>query len=214
MNWMKDVHAGYPIPAYCRGGILRPGVPMPYCLPVLEDESANTTVQPKRKLMTPMSAEQRILELGIHLPAAKPPAGNYVSAMQTGNLLFTSGRAPLTVDGNPPRGRLGREYSVSDGYALARSACIDLLSVLKHQLGSLDRVSRFIELHGAICAVPEFEEHAAVLDGASNLLIEVFGPAGIHVRSVIGVSSLRNGVPITVRATVEVESIQAALQQI
>lgn len=154
-----------------------------------------------------MSAEQRILELGIQLPAAKPPAGNYVSVIQTGNLLFTSGRAPRAADGSPAKGRLGREYSVSDGYALARSACIDLLAVLKQQLGSLDRISRFIELHGAICAIPEFAEHAEVLDGASDLLIEVFASAGVHVRSVIGVGSLRHGVPLTVRATVELESV-------
>ena len=72
-----------------------------------------------------------------------------------------------------------------------------MLAVLKHQLGSLDKVARFVELHGAINAPPEFEEHAMVLDGASDLLVEVFGPAGIHVRSVLGVNSLRNGVPLS-----------------
>jgi enamine deaminase RidA (YjgF/YER057c/UK114 family) len=151
-----------------------------------------------------MSAEQRILELGIHLPVSSAPAGNYVSAIQSGNLLFTSGRAPLAIDGRAAKGQLGRDYSTNDGYDLARSACVDLLAVLKHQLGSLDKVVRFVELHGAINASPEFEEHAKVLDGASDLLVEVFGPAGVHVRSVIGVNSLRNGVPLTVRATVEV----------
>jgi len=153
-----------------------------------------------------MSPEQRILELGIHLPTGSLPAGNYVSAIQSGNLLFTSGRAPLPIDGCAAKGQVGREYSIIDGYALARSACIDLLAVVKHQLGSLDKVARFIELHGAINASPEFEDHAKVLDGASDLLVEIFGPAGVHVRSVIGVSSLRNGVPLTVRATVEVIS--------
>ena len=151
-----------------------------------------------------MSAEQRILELGIHLSVSSAPAGNYVSAIQSGNLLFTSGRAPLAIDGRAAKGQLGRDYSTNDGYDLARSACVDLRAVLKHQLGSLDKVVRFVELHGAINASPEFEEHAKVLDGASDLLVEVFGPAGVHVRSVIGVNSLRNGVPLTVRATVEV----------
>ncbi len=151
-----------------------------------------------------MSAEQRILELGISLPAGSAPAGNYVSAIQSGNLLFTSGRAPLAIAGKAARGKLGREYSSQEGYDLARSACIDLLAVLKHQLGSLDKVARFVELHGAINATAEFEEHAEVLDGASDLLVDIFGPAGVHVRSVIGVSSLRKGVPLTIRATVEV----------
>jgi enamine deaminase RidA (YjgF/YER057c/UK114 family) len=151
-----------------------------------------------------MSAEQRILELGIDLPVGSAPAGNYVSAIQSGNLLFTSGRAPQQIDGRAAKGQLGREYSTADGYALARLACIDLLAVLKHQLGSLNKVARFIELHGAISATPDFEEHAQVLDGASDLLVEIFGPAGVHVRSVIGVNSLRNGVPLTIKATVEV----------
>jgi enamine deaminase RidA (YjgF/YER057c/UK114 family) len=151
-----------------------------------------------------MGAEQRITELGIDLPVSSAPAGNYVSAVRSGNLLFTSGRAPLAMNGRAAKGKLGREYSTNDGYELARSACIDLLAVLKHQLGSLDKVARFIELHGSISATPEFEEHAKVLDGASDLLVEVFGAAGVHVRSVIGVNSLRNGVPLTVKATVEV----------
>lgn len=151
-----------------------------------------------------MSAEQHIIEIGISLPVGSAPAGNYVSAIQSGNLLFTSGRAPIAIDGRAAKGQLGREYSTSDGYDLARSACVDLLAVLKHQLGSLDKVVRFVEIHGAINATPEFEEHAKVLDGASDLLVEVFGPAGVHVRSVIGVNSLRNGVALTVRGTVEV----------
>lgn len=152
-----------------------------------------------------MNADQRISELGIELSHGSSPAGNYVSAVQTGNLLFTSGRAPLPVEGRPVKGHLGREYSTEDGYNLARSACIDLLAVLKHQLGSLNLIVRFIELNGSVSATPEFEDHAKVLDGASDLLVEVFGPAGVHVRSVIGVNSLRNGVPLTLKATVEVK---------
>lgn len=87
-----------------------------------------------------MSAEQRIFELGISLPMGSAPAGNYVSAVQSGNLVFISGRAPLSIDGRAPKGQLGREFSTHDGYDLARSACVDLLAVLKHQLGSLDKV--------------------------------------------------------------------------
>ncbi len=152
-----------------------------------------------------MSAEQRILELGIQLPAAKPPAGNYVSVIQSGNLLFSSGRAPQAMDGRPAKGKLGRQYTTADGYDLARSACIDLLALLNHELGTLDRIARFVEVHGAIASTPEFEAHAEVLDGASDLLVAVFGAAGMHVRSVIGVTSLRQGAPLTVRATVELK---------
>lgn len=156
---------------------------------------------------TDMNADQRIKNLGIDLPAGSGPAGNYATAVQSGNLLFLSGKAPLPLNDTPPKGRLGSDYSTDQGYALARSACIDLLATLKNALGSLDRVARVVELHGAICTTADFEGHAKVLDGASDLLVEVFGPAGLHARSVTGVFSLRNGVPLTLKATIEVKSV-------
>ena len=151
-----------------------------------------------------MNAEHRLAALGLALPQAKAPAGHYASAVRTGHLLFISGRAPAAVNGVAPKGRFGCEYSAADGYALARSACLDLLAVVKEKLGSLDAVAQFVELHGALNAEPAFEDHAAVLDGASDLLAAVFGDAGLHARSVVGVSSLRNGVPLTLKAIVEV----------
>jgi enamine deaminase RidA (YjgF/YER057c/UK114 family) len=153
-----------------------------------------------------MSIDQRIAELGITLPPASGPAGNYASAVQSGHLLFLSGKAPPAVDGKAPKGRIGAEYSADDGYALARSACIDLLATLKKALGSLDRVERVVELHGALCTSADFEDHAKVLNGASDLLVEIFGPAGLHARSVAGVYTLRGGVPLTLKATVEVKA--------
>jgi len=151
-----------------------------------------------------MTAEQRIKHLGIDLSAANPPAGNYAAAVQSGSLLFLSGRAPQPIAGKLPKGRIGREFSTEDGYALARSACIDVLAVIRGQLGSLDRVSRIVDLQGSLNADPEFEEHARVLDGASDLMADVFGTAGVHARSVVGVSSLRKGVPLTIKVIVEV----------
>ena len=139
------------------------------------------------------------------LPVASPPAGNYSAAVQTGDLLVLSAKAPLPVDGKSPKGRIGREYSADEGYAFARSACLDMLSVIRSQLGSLDRVARVVELHGSLNTTPEFEDHARVLDGASDLLFEVFGAAGLHARSVVGVSTLRKGLPLTIRGTVEVK---------
>lgn len=160
-----------------------------------------------------MNAEHRLSTLGLALPQAKAPAGNYASAVRSGNLLFVSGRAPGAVNGVAPKGRLGREYSTADGYALARSACLDLLAVVKASLGSLDAVAQVVELHGALNAEPTFEDHAAVLDGASDLLAAVFGDAGMHARSVVGVSSLRNGVPLTLKAIVEVRAVDAPAPQ-
>jgi len=151
-----------------------------------------------------MSADQRILELGIALGAGSAPAGNYAAAVQTGDLLFLSGKAPQALDGQAPKGRLGREYDTAQGYALARSACIELLAAIRAELGSLDRVARVVDLQGSLNTTPEFEDHAQVLDGASDLLAQVFGPAGMHARSVIGVASLRKGLPLTLKAIVEV----------
>jgi enamine deaminase RidA (YjgF/YER057c/UK114 family) len=152
-----------------------------------------------------VNADQRLESHGIQLPIGSGPAGNYATTAQSGNLLFVSGKAPPPVGGNAPKGRLGSDYSTDQGYALARSACMDLLATLKNALGSLDRVARVVELHGSLCTAPDFEDHARVLDGASDLLVEVLGPAGLHARSVIGVFSLRNGVPLTLKATIEVK---------
>lgn len=153
-----------------------------------------------------MSAEQRLQELQLILPAGTPPAGNYATAVQTGNLLFLSGKAPLAVDGIKPKGKLGREYNAEDGYAFARSACLDLLSAIRKELGSLDQVAHFVELQGSLNTTEDFEDHARVLDGASDLLAEIFGAAGLHARAVIGVASLRNGVPLTIKAVVAIKA--------
>ncbi|MFY7867805.1 RidA family protein [Roseateles sp.] len=138
--------------------------------------------------------------------AGNAPAGNYANAVRSGQLLFMSGKSPQAIDGQTPKGKLGRDYTAEQGYQLARSACISLLATLKQELGSLDRVAQVVELQGSLNTVPEFEDHALVLDGASDLLAEVFGPAGVHARSVIGVDSLRLGLPLTLRAVVEVKS--------
>jgi enamine deaminase RidA (YjgF/YER057c/UK114 family) len=151
-----------------------------------------------------MSADQRIKELGIVLPAGSAPAANYANAVRTGNLLFIAGKAPLPENGKLPKGRLGREFSVEDGYRFARSAAIDLMAVMRIELGSLDRVARVVEIQGFLNATPEFEDHAKVLNGCSDLLVEVFGERGVHARSVLGASSLRGGLPVIVKAVVEV----------
>lgn len=151
-----------------------------------------------------MSAEQRIKELGITLPSGSAPAANYVNAVRTGNLLFIAGKAPLPENGKLPKGRLGREYGVEDGYRFARSAAIDLIAVMRTELGSLDRVARVVEVQGFLNATAEFEQHPQVLNGCSDLLVEVFGERGVHARSVLGASSLRGGLPVILKAVVEV----------
>lgn len=149
-----------------------------------------------------MSPELRIIQLGLELPVSSKPAGNYAAAIRSGSLLFLSGKAPLPVLGVYPRGRLGKEFSAEDGYVLARSACTDLLAATKAAIGSLDEVEQILEVHGSLNTTLEFQDHARVLDGASDLLVALFGTAGMHARSVIGVTSLRSGVPLTLKATI------------
>lgn len=150
-----------------------------------------------------MSIEQRIRDLGIVLPSCSSPAANYANAVRTGNLLYVAGKGPSAQDGVLPRGKLGREFSVDDGYRFARSAALDIIAVVRAELGSLDRVARVVEIQGFLNATPEFEEHAQVLNGCSDLLVEVFGERGIHARSVLGATSLRAGLPIVLKGVVE-----------
>ena len=153
-----------------------------------------------------MSAEQRIEELGLTLPAGSAPAANYANAVRTGNLLFIAGKAPLPENGKLPKGRLGAEFTAEEGYRFARSAALDLIAVMRTELGSLDHVARVVEVQGFLNAVPEFEDHAKVLNGCSDLLVEVFAERGVHARSVLGASSLRGGLPVILKAVVEVET--------
>lgn len=151
-----------------------------------------------------MPIEQRLKILGISLPAGTTPAGNYANAIRTGNLLLISGKAPLPENGKLPKGKLGREFSAEDGYRFARSAALDLIAVMKTELGSLDRVARIVEVQGVLNTTEDFEEHAQVLDGCSDLFVQVFEEKGLHARSVLGANSLRRGVPLVLRAIVEV----------
>lgn len=151
-----------------------------------------------------MSADQRIKELGIALPSGSAPAANYANAVRTGNLLFIAGKAPLPENGQLPKGRLGQEFTTQDGYRFARSAALDLVAVMRAELGSLDRVARVVEVQGFLNAIPEFEDHAKVLNGCSDLLVEIFGERGVHARSVLGASSLRGGLPLILKAVVEI----------
>ena len=130
-----------------------------------------------------MSVEQRLLDLDIALPLVSAPAANYANAVQAGNLLFISAKGPLPVNGKLPKGKLGREYSVDDGYRMARSAALDLIAVMRAELGSLDRVARVVEVQGFVNSTPDFEDHADVLNGCSDLLVEIFQQrASMHVR--------------------------------
>lgn len=152
-----------------------------------------------------MEVERRLAELGITLPAVPEPAGNYVHAVQTGNLVFLSGKGPLNPDGTVPIGKVGRDVTAAEAYQHARSVGLTLLAVLKEHLGDLDRVRRVVKVFGMVNAAPDFGEHPAVINGCSDLFVEVFGDRGRHARSAVGMGSLPHGITVEIEAIVEVE---------
>jgi enamine deaminase RidA (YjgF/YER057c/UK114 family) len=136
-----------------------------------------------------MSAEKRLLELGIVLPKGPAPGGNYLSAKTVGNLVYLAGVISSGADG-VITGTAGADRSIPEGYAAARACAVTQLAVLKHTLGSLDKVREIVSVNGYVNAVAGFPDSPAVINGASDLLVAVFGEQGRHVRAAIGVSAL------------------------
>jgi enamine deaminase RidA (YjgF/YER057c/UK114 family) len=152
-----------------------------------------------------MSIEQRVKELNLELPAVTPPVATYVNAARTGNLLFLSGKVPVTADGKFLTGKVGKDVGTEEAAQHARLVGLHLIAVMRHELGSLDKVKRVVKLLGMVNAVPEYGEQPKVINGCSDLLVEVFGDKGRHARSAIGVGSLPAGVTVEIEAIVEVE---------
>ncbi len=151
-----------------------------------------------------MDTEKRIRELGLELPSPPKPVGAYLPARQTGNLLFLSGTT-CYADGKPMRtGRVGAELSLEEGYAAARQTALNLISVLKAALGDLDRVARIVKLNGYVNSAPGFDRQPEVINGASELLEQVFGERGRHARTSIGVSDLPGHIPVEIELLVQV----------
>jgi enamine deaminase RidA (YjgF/YER057c/UK114 family) len=136
-----------------------------------------------------MSAETRLLELGITLPIEATPGGNYLPAKVLGNLVYLAGVISKDADGLIT-GTVGADRTTEEGYAAARACALTQLAVLKQTLGSLDKISSIVSVNGYVNAVAGFPDSPAVINGASDLLVAVFGEAGRHVRAAIGVSAL------------------------
>jgi enamine deaminase RidA (YjgF/YER057c/UK114 family) len=151
-----------------------------------------------------MTAEDRVKELGITIPKATAPAANYANTVAVGTLLFVAGKGPSGTGGHRPKGKLGQEYSIEDGYEFARQTGIEILSVLRESLGSLDRVKRVVKIQGFVNATPDFDAHHRVLNGCSDLMVEVFEERGVHARSVLGAVSLRDNLPIVIDSIFEI----------
>ena len=155
------------------------------------------------------SPEEQVRKLKLKLPPVSEPTNTLVNAVQVGNLLFVSGTGPGKVDGKAVVGRLGGwplgTLQVKEGQAAARLVGLQMLSVVKQKLGSLDKVKRLVKTLGMVHATQDFKEHPQVSNGFSDLMVEVFGPeAGKGTRSAVGMSSLPNGIPVEIEAIFEV----------
>lgn len=151
------------------------------------------------------SIEARLAELGITLPEPAAPVANYVGYVVTGNLVFISGQVTFGPDGLEYQGRVGAQFTVEDGAAAARLCAINLLAQLKAACGGdLERVRRCVKLGGFVNAVPEFTDHPKVVNGASDLMVEVLGDRGRHARFAVGAGSLPLNVAVEVDAVFEI----------
>jgi enamine deaminase RidA (YjgF/YER057c/UK114 family) len=157
-----------------------------------------------RESTRPVSAEQRLNELGIKLPTPPQPFGTYAEAVQTGNLLFLTGMLPTERHGAKFVGRVGAELDVETARKAAHLAALNALAVVKQHLGSLDKVTRIVRLGVSIATVGDVRDHPKVADGASELLQDVFGKDKNPCRLVVGVASLPLGTPVELETIFEV----------
>jgi enamine deaminase RidA (YjgF/YER057c/UK114 family) len=150
-----------------------------------------------------VTIDERLKSLNITLPPTPTPLADYVSVVRTGNLVFVSGQGPM-VDGKPViRGKLGASVSEEDGIKAARLAAINALAVLSGALGGLETIVRVVKLNGYVNCTDNFERQHIVVNGASELFVEVFGERGRHARAAIGTNALPMGIPVEIELTVE-----------
>jgi enamine deaminase RidA (YjgF/YER057c/UK114 family) len=149
--------------------------------------------------------EARLKSLGIALPAAPNPVANYVPSCLAGNLLFISGQISRAADGAVFKGRLGADLTIDQGREAARLAALNVLAQVKAAVGELDRVAQVVRLTGFVNAAPDFTDHPQVVNGASDLMVEVLGDKGRHTRAAVGVSSLPMGCAVELDAILLIE---------
>ena len=148
--------------------------------------------------------EAKLAELGITLPEPPQPVANYVNGVQAGNLIFLAGKGPKYPDGTELRGKIGRDVTIEEGYDGARMTAINQLAVLKQMLGDLRRVKRIVKVLGMVNSDPEFVEQPSVINGFSDLMVEVFGDRGRHARAAVGMATLPRGQSVEIEVVVEV----------
>lgn len=149
--------------------------------------------------------ETRIKELGIKLRIPGPPSANFVGAVRVGNIVYLSGQGPLKSDGQFMVGKVGSVYNLEQAQQAARLTGICLLEALRAEIGSLNKVKRIVKVLGMVNAVPAFDQHSQVINGFSDLMVEVFGENGRHARSAVGLGSLPRNIPVEIEMIVELK---------
>ena len=149
--------------------------------------------------------ESKLAAMGLELPTPPPPVANYVRAVRTGNLVFVSGHGPSRDGKLVYQGKLGADLDVETGYQAARLVMLNCLSSLKEAIGDLDRVTRIVKLLGMVNSAPDFGQQPEVINGASDLLTELYGERGRHARSAVGMAALPRGIAVEIEMVVEVD---------
>ena len=152
-----------------------------------------------------MSAEENLKSLGLELPPAPTPVANYVTAVQVNNILYVSGHGPAPEPTLKLEGKLGDDLTVEEGYASARQTGLGILATVRQHLGSLDRVERVVKLLGMVNSSPDFNDHPSVINGCSDLFVEVFGESGCSARSAVGMGALPGQIPTEIEAIFQVK---------
>ena len=153
-----------------------------------------------------MSIEQRLKDLGITLPELPSPKGTYVPGTLHQGVLYLSGQGPILADGTLAQGLVGRDFTLEEGYQHARRTGLVLLSAARGILGSLDRVERVLNVLGMVNAAPDFTQHPKVINGCSDLFVEVFGEAGRHARAAVGMGTLPERISVEITAVMAVRA--------
>ena len=148
--------------------------------------------------------EEKLKELGIELSTPSSPVANYVNSVRSGNLLFISGKGPLKNDGNYIKGKVGSDLTIEQGYEAARITAVNLISTIKASVGDLKKVKRVLKVTGMVNAASNFTDHPKVVNGCSDLIVEVFGDRGKHTRAAVGMGSLPSNIAVEIDMILEV----------
>jgi len=176
------------------------------CNQVVEQKQETAGEPEKKEVIDPnYNPEAKLKELGIELTTPSAPVANYVNAVRTGNLIFLAGKGPRKADGENITGKVGTDLTIEQGYEAARITGINQLSVLKAELGNLNKVKRIVKVKGMVNAAPDFTDQPKVVNGYSDLMVEVFGEKGKHARAAVGMGSLPSNIAVEIEMIVEVQ---------